>query len=192
MKPEKEKLDLLLQIVAQTFGTTPHTPTDFVALASAVQESTGRTIGLSTLKRLWGYIKDQTGTTYSTLSLLSRYTGYSDWDSFCRFASLITDEQKSGFSKESIIESRLVAVGTTISIRLGATKHCTLKKINEPDGYTVTEGGNIKLREGDTVRVACMAIGRPFFATDCRRGIHPLGTYTGARIEKITHSADDR
>ena len=98
MKPEKEKLDLLLQIVAQTFGTTPHTPTDFVALASAVQESTGRTIGLSTLKRLWGYIKDQTGTTYSTLSLLSRYTGYSDWDSFCRFASLITDEQESGFS----------------------------------------------------------------------------------------------
>lgn len=184
MKPDKKKLDLLLQIVSQTVGFTPRTPNDFINLASAILDKTGRTIGLSTLKRLWGYVKDQTGTTYSTLTLLSRYIGYQDWDSFCYFASLITDDN-SGFSTDNIIESRLLENGTTLSLVLGLNKRCTITKTEYPDKFEVIQAENIKLHQGDTIRVSCMALGRPFFATDCRRGASPLGNYTGANAEGI-------
>ena len=192
MKPDKIQLELLLQIVAQTAGFTPRTPTDFVNLASTIESSTGRTIGISTLKRLWGYIKDQTGTTYATLSLLSRYVGYSDWDSFCNFASALVDNADSGFSMESIVESRLLDVGAKVSLSLGNNKHCTIVKTDIPDKFEIVSSENIKLKAGDTIRVACMAIGRPFYATDCRRGNNPLGNYSGAQSEGIIEILTDK
>ncbi len=186
MKPEQEKLDLLLQTVGRTFGTTPRTPTDFVMLASEIQQSTGRTIGLSTLKRLWGYVKDQSGTTYSTLSLLSRYAGHSDWDSFCRFATIPAgEEDESGFSSEAIVHSAILVIGTKVELILGPYKRCVIIKTTEPDIFKIIEATNIKIEVGDTLCVACMAVGRPFFATDCRRGDRMLGSYTGACIERI-------
>lgn len=185
MKLEKEKLELLLEIVGQTAGFTPRTPTDFVHLASAILDKTGRTIGLSTLKRLWGYVKDQTGTSYSTLSLLCRYIDYQDWDSFCHFASMVTDDNTSGFSSESIIESRLLAPGTMITLSFGINKRCVIVKTDNPNKFEVKSAENIKLQAGDTIRVGCIAEGKPFYATDCRRGAHPLGNYTGAQAEGV-------
>ncbi|MDE6101062.1 MAG: hypothetical protein K2L46_08820 [Paramuribaculum sp.] len=99
MKPDKEKLELLLSIVGKKFGTSPRTPTDFAQLTSAIHQTTGRTIGLSTLKRLWGYVTDQTGTTYSTLTLLCRYAGYSDWDCFCRRPTALTQLKNQPFPR---------------------------------------------------------------------------------------------
>lgn len=185
MKPDQKKLDLLLKTVDQTFGTRPHTPTDFMMLASDIQQSIGRTIGLSTLKRLWGYVNDQTGTTYSTLSILSRYAGYKDWDNFCRFATNINQEDESGFSSDAIVESRMLLTGTTVEVILGQSKRCVILKISEPDVYRIIEASNIKIGIDDTLRVTCMAVGRPFFATDCRHGELALGSYTGACIERI-------
>lgn len=185
MRPEKEKLELLLQIVAQTVGYTPRTPTDFVNLASAIATKTGRTIGLSTLKRLWGYVKDQSGTTFATLSLLSRYVGYNDWDSFCTFASVLNDYSDSGFNADDIVESRLLEPGTKVALSLGSNKRCLIVKTEHPDKFEVVSSENIKLMAGDSVRIACMALGRPFYATDCRRGANPLGNYSGAQSEGI-------
>lgn len=185
MKPDKEKLDLLLRLVGQKFGCTPRTPTDFAELASDVQHTTGRTIGLSTLKRLWGYVKDQTGTTYSTLSLLSRYAGFNDWDCFCSNATGPTGAGDSAFSSKAIVESKTLAVDSTVEIELGASKRCVMVKTGEPDRFRVVKASNIKLRPGDMLNVAYMAVGRPFFASDCRRGLQSLGTYTGALAEGI-------
>lgn len=180
MKPDKEKLELLLSIVGKEFGTSPRTPTDFAQLASAIQQTTGRTIGLSTLKRLWGYVTDQTGTTYSTLTLLCRYAGYSDWDCFCRRADGSDTAEESAFSENAIVESRTLAIGTAIELMLGPSKICVIVKTGNPDRFRVEEASGIKLREGDEINVAYMAAGRPFFASECRRGNHLLGTYTGA------------
>lgn len=185
MKPDKEKLELLLSAVGRKYGTTPRTPTDFAQLASAVQQTTGRTIGLSTLKRLWGYVKDQTGTTYSTLTLLSRYAGFNDWDCFCRHAEGVDGAGESAFSVKAIVESKTLAVGTAVEIMLGVSKRCVIVKTGEPDKFRVEEASEIKLRVGDEVNVAYMAAGRPFFASDCRRGSRLLGSYTGALGEGI-------
>lgn len=185
MKPEQEKLESLLKAVAHTFGATPRTPTDFAELATAVLQSTGRTIGLSTLKRLWGYVKDQNGTTYSTLSLLSRYAGYNDWDCFCSYAVITGGAGDSAFSVKAIVEAKTLAVGTAVEIMLGESKRCMMVKTCEPDRFRVKEASGIKLREGDEVNVAYMAAGRPFFASECRRGTQMLGSYTGALGEGI-------
>ena len=185
MTPDSQKLDLLLNIVAQTVGFTPKTPTDFSLLAHNVFEKTGRTIGISTLKRLWGYIKDQTGTSYTTLSLLCRFAGYRDWDNFCDVTFQLEDDRESGFTSENVVESRLLAIGASVSIQLSATKSVVIKKIEQPDRFEIVESNNIKLRPADKLRVACVVVGRPFFASDCWRGGYALGTYTGARGDGV-------
>ncbi len=185
MKPDPEKFDLLLNIVSQTAGFNPRTPTDFVALAGCIYNKTGRTIGLSTLKRLWGYITDQPGTTYSTLSLLSRYAGYRDWDNFCDVTTQLEEDRDSEFTSEEIVESRLLQIGTEVSISLGNGKSCSFRKTAQPDKFEITHARNIKLHTGDSLRVACLAVGRPFYATDCWRDNYALGSYTGARTGGI-------
>lgn len=185
MKPDQKKLEILLRDVERKFGTSLRAPSDFVILASEIHRTTGRTIGLSTLKRLWGYIKDQNGTTYSTLSLLCRYVGFNDWDSFCHTACMQTDGNESGFSTKAIVDSRTLAIGTKVGISMGEAKKCLLMKIAEPDRFQVMETQHIKLKAGDTLHITTIAIGRPFFATDCNRDGQRLGCYTGARNEGI-------
>ena len=58
------------------------TPTDFIFLSGAVFERTRETMSPTTLKRLWGYIDGADQTRNSTLEILSRFLGFSNWDSF--------------------------------------------------------------------------------------------------------------
>lgn len=181
MKPDQEKFDLLLQIVGHKFGRTPRTPSDFEALADEIHGTIGRTIGLSTLKRLWGYVKDQSGTTYSTLSLLSLYAGYKDWDGFCNFAcGKSVEEEDSGFQFGQIVMSSALGIGTRISLGWDNNKACILRKTADPNRFIVESAHNIKLHQGDTTIIDCLAIGRPFYATQCMRDNVALGSYAGA------------
>lgn len=61
------------------------TPSDFDFLSKAIQSSTQRPVSPTTLKRVWGYIRD-TGEDYSpgrfTLCSLARFIGYRDIEDF--------------------------------------------------------------------------------------------------------------
>lgn len=52
---------------------------DFSVLSSLIFKDTGRTIGISTLKRLFNYISDDHRTSEYTLNTVSLYLGYPSW-----------------------------------------------------------------------------------------------------------------
>lgn len=180
MKPDKIFLEALLRQTEIRFGRTPRSPFDFQELAFDIQSVTGRTIGLSTLKRIWGYVNDQSGTTFTTLSLLCRYIGYNDWDAFCRSTADNHKSKESAFSSDKILNTKKLPVDTIIKIELGEAKNCVIIKSGEPDSFTVVEAENIKLIVSDRLIVDCIAIGRPFFASECWRDGRQMGSYTGA------------
>ena len=82
MEIDQNILALLKEQVALKFGSVPKSPTDFNLLAGEIYKMTQRTLGVSTLKRIWGYVAAKHGTSYSSLSILCRYIGYADWDVF--------------------------------------------------------------------------------------------------------------
>lgn len=55
---------------------------DFEALAKLILEVTQRSIGITTLKRLLGYIDDDHRTNSYTLNTIALYLGYSTWEAY--------------------------------------------------------------------------------------------------------------
>ncbi|MDE7414265.1 MAG: hypothetical protein K2N05_10840 [Muribaculaceae bacterium] len=187
MKVDRNLLEILKEHVAIKFGHNPKTPTDFNLLAQDIYTRTKRTIGVSTLKRIWGYISASHGTSFSSLSHLSRYIGYGDWDSFCsKMEKKLSEYETSGFNSDTIIVSASLQVDTEIYLEWPGRKRCKIKKIKEPDIFRIIESENIKLFPEDTGKIESIVLGKPLVMIACKRDGKNLGTYTGATKEGIT------
>lgn len=81
-RPDTHIKKLKQEIIA-TLGRTIDSLTDFDYLSIKIAEKTGDSISVSTLKRLFGYVKGAGTPRPSTLSSLARYAGYSGWSEFC-------------------------------------------------------------------------------------------------------------
>jgi hypothetical protein len=55
---------------------------DFEKLSEAISDSTGITLSISTLKRLWGRVAYNNVPALNTLNTLARFAGYDDWRAF--------------------------------------------------------------------------------------------------------------
>ena len=74
-----EQIRLLKEETVRIFGKSLDSPTDYDALAAEILEKTGKSISSTTLKRVFGYIKNGNAPTGATLGLLARYCGYAGW-----------------------------------------------------------------------------------------------------------------
>lgn len=55
---------------------------DFSTLATLIVDETKYTIGVTTLKRLFGYIEDSRETNQSTLNIIARYLNFNSWEEY--------------------------------------------------------------------------------------------------------------
>ncbi|MDE6100745.1 MAG: hypothetical protein K2G01_06835 [Paramuribaculum sp.] len=90
-----EYINRLKSGVADRFGLPLRTSADFVRLSDSISESGAGYLSQSTLKRLWGYVKDTRAKHLSTLDILARYLGSADFHSFCRETD--SEKTESGF-----------------------------------------------------------------------------------------------
>lgn len=142
---------------------------------------TGRTISTSTLKRLWGYVRTEQSTTFSTLSLLCRYAGFNDWNQFCNRKQNEMADDDSDFGSDMIINCSSLPIGETLMLRWSKCKMLVIRKREHPARFEVLHSENVKLKPSDQADITGLAIGMPFKATYCMRGNSLMGTYTGAR-----------
>ncbi|MDE6460231.1 MAG: hypothetical protein K2K52_05280 [Paramuribaculum sp.] len=178
----EQNIELLKQAVELKFGHKPNSPSDFDSLSTCVQSATNKSLGVSTLKRLWGYVKSTNSPTYTTLSVLARYAGFRDWYAFC---SKVNKDNESGFSKDDILISSELDLGIIIKVEWNENKWCCIRKVEQPTRFLVVDANNIKLHANDTITVDSLSIGGKFVATDCKRGNTGMGTYLGAKREGI-------
>ncbi len=190
MNIDQNKLNLLKQAVELSFGRTPASPYDFDSLSIQIQTATNEKLSISTLKRFWGYVNSSHTPTYTTLSVLARYAGCRDWNSFC---AQHPDEEDSGFSNIGIVNATDVALEAVIRVEWAQNKSCTIRKVGQPNKFEVVEAQNIKLNKADTLTVDTLSVGEKFFAKDCCRAAVSLGNYIGARREGVCaiHFIDD-
>lgn len=184
MKTDPTKVNQLRHAVEDTFGRTPGSPTDFNILSYQILTRTNNKIGVSTLKRFWGYVKSDFNATYTTLSLLARYVGYRDWDSFCTQYKGVVD---SDFSSTRLIIAANLNLNSIVYAEWGSGKWLRIMKTDNPDSFKVIESNNIKLKPDDTMNVSTLIVGEKFIASDCSRHGVGLGTYIGARNEGIAN-----
>lgn len=81
---EKECLEQLKISVERVLGKKLLTPKDYDSLSEHIFSRLHIMISATTLKRLWGYLKENTSPRLATLDVLSRFVGYRDWSEFCK------------------------------------------------------------------------------------------------------------
>lgn len=187
MRPEKFYLETLKAHITIKFGKSLRTPSDFSDLSHDIFKHTNRTIGVTTLKRVFGYVCADHGTSFSTLSNLTSYIGYKDWDNFCKEIDQKGDTyETSGFNLDSIIICATLPLGTALTLEWPGRKRCCIKKIKNPDIFKIEEAENIKLLSDDIGKIENLMLGRPFVMRECKREGVDMGTYTGATKEGIS------
>lgn len=128
---EAQEIEQLRADVAQKFGHTIESPSDYAQLQLQIEKSTGEAISESTLKRIFGYTATSSSPRRSTLSVLARYLGYPGWSDYVKHISgseavneiTVSKQPKSFFAKHKHISINIAVAIVSILITVIIIRH---------------------------------------------------------------------
>lgn len=186
--PEIESLKLAIE---KKTGGKLTTPSDFYRLVGLISHETGCHVGLTTVKRLWGYIENNSRLRESTLSIFARFVGHKDWAAFC--AAMCNNEgAESSFLQGRQITATSLAVGDLVEIGWPPDRYCLVRHTGG-SRFSVEEAINCKLHVGDTFSASLFCIGQPLYITDLtqdgdRQTSYVAGTKHGLTLARIKNT----
>lgn len=151
-------------------------PAHCEALSADVERVTGEHIGVNTLKRFLGLYEDATTPRLSTLNIIARYLGVSDWGT-------LMDSLSRESSQFKLLEGEILTQDLTKGCLLELTYLPDRKLLLECLGnstFRVMMALNSKLHEEDVVSIQCIIPSFPLIVTDVVRNGESLGRYTAA------------
>ena len=156
-------LDRLRESIENIAGFRMRTPRDFDFLAGSIFNETRSLLSPTTLKRLWGYLKEKESqaSRLSTLNILSRYVGYPDWDTFCKF-QLDAGECESEFLKNKCLLTNSLLKGDRVKLMWHPDRCVTIQYIGL-SMFKVVENRNSKLSVNDTFICERIVENQPLF-----------------------------
>lgn len=147
-------LDCLRAEVAREYGGRLSSSNDFARLSKIISDSKSGYLSASTLKRLWGYVKDTPTKRTSTLDILSRYIGYDSFDDYK--ATIAADDfSDSGFNSELSLEIDRLTPGDEIEVNWQPDHSLRLKFLGN-FYFEITDSVKSRLSAG--LHVRCMHI----------------------------------
>ena len=139
----------LKEYVENVAGFRLCTPKDFKNLAQSVFNETGSMLSPTTLKRLWGYLqeKEQQTPRMTTLDILSKYIGYMDFATFCKFQQ-IDGESESDFLVNNCLQTKFLLKGDRVKL-MWQHDRCVAVQYIGLCMFKVIESRNSKLSADD-------------------------------------------
>ncbi len=175
--------DKIKQMILEKFNSPIQYPQQCEALAMAIQESTGQTLGTTTLKRMLGFINGPTNPRPSSLDIIAQYLGYPDYNLMAK--DLGEDAEISDFRPVESLDSADLLPGEQIQITYHPNRLLTLSYIAE-NRYLVNESRGSKLHKGDILTIAGFYIGFELLISDVERDKTHLGSYQSAKQGGLT------
>lgn len=175
--------DKIRQKILEKFNAPLQYPQQCEALAMAIQEVTGQTLGTTTLKRLLGFVGGTASPRPSSLDILAQYLGYPDYKLLAK--DIGADSEISDFKPVESIDSIDLEVGEQIQITYHPNRFLVLTYIGE-NKYVVNESQGSKLLKGDKLMIAGFYVGFELLVSDVERGGQHLGSYQAAKQSGLT------
>ena len=183
--PETESLKAAIEA---KMGKRLSTPADFTDLVAAIERETGEHVGITTVKRLWGYIGNDSRMREGTLSVFARFVGYADWTAFC----VDVREQggtDSSFLTEKQVSASSLAVGDCVEFGWLPDRYCLVRHAGD-GSFVVEKAVNCKLHVGDTFRAQLFCLGHPLYVadlvqTDGRHASYVAGERNGLTLVRV-------
>lgn len=192
MKDRNQNIAILRALIETSVNRKISTSNDFIFLMGAIQGRINKHLGVSTLKRIWGYIDGYRSMRESTLDILSQFVGYPDYETF------VSDYCDSEAARSShrvmtrMTESKEIPTKALVSIEWNPNRKLVLRH----DGggkYCVLESVNSKVGVGVRFEIQSFIIGQPMILTNYQKGeeepctfvIGNKGGLTSIGIEKV-------
>lgn len=103
----------VIEDIKQKSGLLFDKTNDYALLSVQISEATNRTIGVTTLKRLFCYIRDAHKASEYTLNTIAIYLGYDSWKSYSSAKSLVSEW---GYKDDTVYVHKL-NIGQVITIK---------------------------------------------------------------------------
>ncbi len=150
-------------------------------LIEKIEEQEHEHIGLNTMKRLMGQIKDEREPRPSTLNIIARYLGFENWD----VMSEATRHVNSSFDHGGSLASFSVPEGGLVEYSYLPDRKVRLRHLSGSK-YVVVHNENSQLREGDVIDAPLFVLRFPLLVSDVVRNGVSLGHYTAGKITGLT------
>lgn len=168
--------------IERVYGHALKYPADCHRLALSVRESINETIGVTTLKRLFGFVSDVQEPRESTLDLLARYCGYSDYNAML---SVLAAGGDSDFEKADGILTADLATGSRVSFEYMPDRLVRVIYLGN-SRFEVIESRNGSLKPGDIITTAAFCLGFPLVVSNVERQGESLGRYVAGKESGLT------
>ena len=153
---ETLNIDKLRQLVCEAAGCQALTPGDFYTITAFVENRTHETIGLTTVKRLWGYASLSTRPRTATLNVLARSIGYRSYEDFCTHYGDCSPSSNTVLG--NAVKTAELLPGDRVMLRWNPGREITAEYLGN-NAFRVVEGVASKLQVGDTFQAAYFALG---------------------------------
>lgn len=162
MSLNQEYIESLKSAVQQSIMRSEMHSSDFDYLYGEIQHRIGETIGISTLKRLWGYIDGYNSIRTSTLDVLCRFVGFPDWHTFVADHCNADDEQTSHRIVTATLLCDDIEVGDKVTIEWNPNR--ILEIVHRGNGwFDVIQSRNSKIKVGDRFHCERFMMSQPLY-----------------------------
>lgn len=186
---EEEQIKELCRKVEETAGMPAIKSKDFEHLVVRIYERTGTLLSPTTLKRIWGYLKEPTVTRHSTLDLLAQFCGWHNYDEFLKGC---VPEIESGYLGVKVLNvDRDLSKGDVVKLMWHPSRICEIEYLGNYRWIVVRSEGT-RLLPGDTFRCSLIMTGEPLYLNDVvhngvSSGIYVCGRRHGVRFTVSDH-----
>lgn len=156
---------------------------DFDVLAQAIKDKTKESLGVNTLKRLFGYKTDKVVPRLSTLDIIAQYLDYSDYESLIK--ELGEDADISLFTPIDCIEVADLVKGSQVRIAYAPNRIFFLTYLGDLKFIINEVEGSKNLMKGDVLTVSQLAVGHRLVVANVNRDGQDLGSYEAAKYQGI-------
>ncbi len=183
---DKDAIVTLRQAVEHRFGHSVGSPSQFKELGLDIERRTDRSVSVSTLMRLWGYVNSEVKPNVTTLDTLAAYAGYRD------FESLATGIDENG--SDDVLAAHInvdedLKVRDHVLLRWHPGRECLVRYMGGGQ-WVVERSEHTKLSVGDTFTCHLMVQGHPLYLDNLVHGsqeprCYVCGTNHGVQYEVI-------
>ena len=184
------KQNLLKQEVERIFGRQLTEARDFEALSHLLLSHTRERLSPTTLKRFWGYLKnEEVQTRPHTLDVLARFVGYKSYEDFCAKTERLAEVQ-SGIKAEEKISTENMRRGQRLVITWRPDRRIIVRHMGNSQ-FEIMEAENTKLNVGDTFRCHLMIQHEPLYLDDVIHMGQPPMVYVAGQKDGVVIEVRD-
>lgn len=173
---DEQHIEILKRLLCEAAGCEAKRPGDFLVMSVFVRNRTRQTVGVNTLKRLYGYGGESTTPRMETLNILSRSLCYRNYTDFCQHHADASASSSSDVVLGAHVSTSALQVGQRVRLRWNPGRECVAEYLGN-DTFRIVSSERTKLAVGDTFQASFFALGHTALLANLIHGDNAFPLY---------------